>query len=175
MAQYVPTRWVDSETLITADRLNKLENGVKDALPSADAATVAKTGSYNDLNNKPTIPPAYTLPYATSSVLGGVKPLWKIAEATQPVYVDSAGRLYTVPSSSGGGGGGSDGYSPSATVVKIGDTATIVITDKDGPTSAEIKDGKTPVKGTDYFTASDKSELVQQVISALPTWTGGSF
>ena len=36
-------------------------------------ATVATSGSYNDLTNKPTIPSAYTLPNATSSVLGGVK------------------------------------------------------------------------------------------------------
>jgi hypothetical protein len=36
-------------------------------------ATVATSGSYNDLTNKPTIPAAYTLPTATTSVLGGVK------------------------------------------------------------------------------------------------------
>ena len=36
-------------------------------------ATVATSGSYNDLSNKPTIPSAYTLPTATSSTLGGVK------------------------------------------------------------------------------------------------------
>ena len=36
-------------------------------------SVVAKSGSYNDLTNKPTIPPAYTLPTASSSVLGGVK------------------------------------------------------------------------------------------------------
>ena len=36
-------------------------------------ATVATSGSYNDLANKPTIPSAYTLPTATASVLGGVK------------------------------------------------------------------------------------------------------
>lgn len=36
-------------------------------------ATVAETGSYNDLTDQPTIPTAYTLPTATSSVLGGVK------------------------------------------------------------------------------------------------------
>lgn len=38
-----------------------------------DLSAVAKTGSYNDLSNKPTIPSAYTLPNATSSTLGGVK------------------------------------------------------------------------------------------------------
>ena len=36
-------------------------------------ASVATSGSYNDLSNKPAIPSAYTLPTATSSRLGGVK------------------------------------------------------------------------------------------------------
>lgn len=40
---------------------------------TTDLSAVAKTGSYNDLTNKPTIPAAYTLPNATSSTLGGVK------------------------------------------------------------------------------------------------------
>lgn len=40
---------------------------------TTDLAAVAKTGSYNDLTNKPTIPAAYTLPAASSSVMGGVK------------------------------------------------------------------------------------------------------
>lgn len=36
-------------------------------------ATVATSGSYNDLTNKPTIPAAYSLPDATTSVKGGIK------------------------------------------------------------------------------------------------------
>lgn len=40
---------------------------------TADLSAVAKSGSYNDLTNKPTIPSAYTLPAASSSVIGGVK------------------------------------------------------------------------------------------------------
>ena len=36
-------------------------------------------------------------------------------------------------------------------------------------------DGKTPVKGEDYYTEADKTEMVNAVISALPTWTGGSY
>lgn len=36
-------------------------------------ATVATSGSYNDLSDKPTIPPAYTLPAATKTTLGGIK------------------------------------------------------------------------------------------------------
>lgn len=36
-------------------------------------------------------------------------------------------------------------------------------------------DGKTPVKGTDYWTESDKAEIVADTLAALPKWTGGSY
>lgn len=36
-------------------------------------ASVATSGSYNDLTDKPTIPAAYVLPAATISTIGGVK------------------------------------------------------------------------------------------------------
>lgn len=35
--------------------------------------------------------------------------------------------------------------------------------------------GGTPVKGTDYWTASDQASIVQDTLAALPTWTGGSY
>lgn len=44
-----------------------------------------------------------------------------------------------------------------------------------GDTGPAGADGKTPVKGVDYFTAEDKTELVNSVLAALPTWTGGSY
>lgn len=34
------------------------------------------------------------------------------------------------------------------------------------------KDGKTPVKGTDYYTPADKAEMVAEVIAALPIYDG---
>lgn len=70
------------------------------------------------------------------------------------------------------GTGGSDGFSPIATVTQTDTGAVIEITDKYGKTEATItngKDGKdgvdgaagkTPVKGTDYWTESDKQEMV---------------
>lgn len=36
-------------------------------------------------------------------------------------------------------------------------------------------DGKTPVKGTDYWTAADKAEIVTDTLAAMPKWTGGSY
>nr|DAV96116.1 MAG TPA: hypothetical protein [Caudoviricetes sp.] len=36
-------------------------------------------------------------------------------------------------------------------------------------------DGKTPVKGTDYWTEADKAEIVNDTLAALPKWTGGNY
>ena len=44
-----------------------------------------------------------------------------------------------------------------------------------GDTGAAGADGYTPVKGTDYWTAADKQEIVADTLAALPTWTGGSY
>ena len=68
------------------------------------AGTSNFSGSYDDLSNKPTIPDPYTLPVASSTTLGGVKPVAKTSNMTQSVGVDANGALYTVP---GGGGTGS--------------------------------------------------------------------
>ena len=35
--------------------------------------------------------------------------------------------------------------------------------------------GDTPIKGTDYWTAADKTEIVNDTLAALPTWTGGGY
>ena len=35
--------------------------------------------------------------------------------------------------------------------------------------------GLKPIKGTDYWTESDKTEIVNDTLAALPTWTGGSY
>lgn len=62
----------------------------------------------------------------------------------------------------------------------------LTITSASGTSSADLKgdkgdtgpagaDGYTPVKGTDYWTESDKAEIVDDVLAALPTWTGGSY
>ena len=77
---------------------------------------------------------------------------------------------------------GVDGFSPIATIIET-DTGTFIeITDKNGTTSAEIRngtngidgtdgidgeDGYTPVKGTDYFTEEDKQVIESEVITSL--------
>ena len=52
---------------------------------------------------------------------------------------------------------------------------------KDGEPGPAGKDGNpgpagyTPVKGTDYWTAADKAEIVNDVLAALPAAEGVSF
>lgn len=50
-----------------------VQTAVGSKVSASTLAMVATTGDYNDLTNKPSIPAAYTLPTASSSVLGGVK------------------------------------------------------------------------------------------------------
>lgn len=76
---------------------------------------------------------------------------------------------------------GADGYTPTVSATKSGKTTTVTIVNKTGTTTATIldgndgQDGYTPAKGTDYWTAADKAEIVQDVLDALPTWNGGNF
>ena len=72
------------------------------------------SGSYNDLTDKPTIPAAYTLPTASTTVLGGVK-----VDGTT-ITISGAGVISAV-----GGGSGGVGPNPSFTSV----TATTVNTE----------------------------------------------
>lgn len=52
------------------------------------------------------------------------------------------------------GAPGADGFSPSASVSKAGDTTTITITDKDGTTTASINDGADGVDGSTLWTTT---------------------
>ena len=60
-----------------------------------------------------------------------------------------------------------DGGSNVVTVTKT-DGTTSTFTVKNGSKGSTGDPGKTPVKGTDYFTAADKAEMVNAVIAALP-------
>lgn len=82
---------------------------------------------------------------------------------------------------------GEDGFSPTVIITKTDGVTTIRITDVNGEHIGKVNDGtngangrdgvdgKTPVKGEDYFTEADKTELVNDVIAALPVWEGGSY
>lgn len=79
------TNGVDGKTPVkgvdyfTTAEIQQIENeaaakvDLSDYAKSADLSTVATSGSYNDLKDKPNIPDAYELPVASATTLGGVK------------------------------------------------------------------------------------------------------
>ena len=99
---------------------------------------------------------SYTLPVASSTTLGGVKPVAKTASMTQEVGVDASGALYTEP---GSGGGGSTDISLGITGAAAGKIPKIKAVDAAGkPTAWEA--AEMPESGpTDA-----------QVSSAVDTW-----
>lgn len=62
---------------------------------------------------------------------------------------------------------GSPGYSPQATVTKVGDTATITITDRDGTTTATVSDGTIPVIDDSLSLVSENPVQNKVVTSAI--------
>lgn len=81
-----------------------------------------------------------------------------------------------------GGGGGTDGITPTIGTNGnwyLGDTDTGKPSRGDkgdkGDPGVKGTDGKTPIKGTDYWTVADKQSIVNDVLVALPTWTGGNY
>ena len=65
---------------------------------------------------------------------------------------------------------GQDGLTPT-----IGANGNWFLGDTDTGKPSRGAAGSTPVKGTDYFTAADKAELVSDVLAALPNANGVSF
>lgn len=75
-------------------------NNLTNYTPTSGLATVATSGSYSDLTNKPSIPEAYTLPTASTTTLGGVK-----VDGTT-ITITGDGTISAV----GGGTGGTTDY-----------------------------------------------------------------
>lgn len=71
-----PVKGVD---YFTTAEIQQIENeaaakvDLSDYAKTADLSTVATSGSYNDLSDKPSIPEPYELPVASATALGGVK------------------------------------------------------------------------------------------------------
>ena len=68
---------------------------------------------------------------------------------------------------------GDDGYSPTVSTSSITGGHQVQITDANGTKTFNVMDGK---KGEDYvLTDADKAEIVNNVLGALPEWTGGRY
>lgn len=76
---YEPTTW-SNDDVITAEKLNKLEQGVKNEQVGPAGPAGAK-GEKGDPGAQGPAGPSYTLPAANKTTLGGVKQAALVAEA----------------------------------------------------------------------------------------------
>lgn len=137
------------------DQIMEKLNGSGSVDPEAIAKAVADYLAEHPLEEKdPTVPDwakAEEKPTYTAKEVGA------IADTELQTAIDSA-LAQAKASGEFDGAQGKDG-SPGAKGDK-GDTGAA---------------GHTPEKGVDYWTAADKSGIVDDVLAALPTWTGGNY
>lgn len=135
--------------------------------------TVGDDGKVVPVNvSLPPPTPPYTLPTASPTVLGGVKPLAKTDAMTQGVGVDDAGALWTAP-----GSGGSD-LSLGLTSAQVGQIVKVKAVDDAGkPTQWEAVD--MPI-GLPNVTEENNGQFLRVVNGAwaadtIPSGGGASF
>ena len=77
--------------------------------------------------------------------------------------------------SGSGGTTGNDGFSPVISVEAIDGGHRVSVTDAEGTKTFDVLDGAAPVRGTDYWTETDRADIVADVLAALPVWSGGVY
>lgn len=88
---YTPTTWNDGD-IITAEKLNKLEQGVKNEQigPAGPAGAKGPKGDKGDPGT------SYTLPAANKTTLGGVKQMALIAELSTETATDMKNKINAI-------------------------------------------------------------------------------
>lgn len=100
---YTPTTWSDGD-VITAEKLNKLEQGVKNEQvgPAGPAGAVGPAGPAGEKGDKGDpgaqgpAGPSYTLPAANKTTLGGVKQMALIADLSTETATDLKNKINAI-------------------------------------------------------------------------------
>lgn len=94
---YTPTKW-NNDDVITAEKLNKLEQGVKNEQvgPAGPAGAVGPKGDKGDPGAQGPAGPSYTLPAANKTTLGGVKQMSLIADLSTETATDLKNKINAI-------------------------------------------------------------------------------
>lgn len=104
---YEPTKW-NNDDVITAEKLNKLEQGVKNeqvgpAGPAGpkgekgDPGVAGAKGDKGDPGAQGPAGPSYTLPAANKTTLGGVKQMALIEDLSTETGADLKNKINAIP------------------------------------------------------------------------------
>lgn len=85
------------------------------------------------------------------------------AGAVEAAYDGSKAVTVTIPTIAG-----PPGVSPTVSTDEIDGGTRVTFTFKGGSETVDILNGKTPVKGTDYFTEAEKKEIAEQAAALVP-------
>ena len=91
---YTPTTW-NNDDVITAEKLNKLEQGVKNE-QAGPAGAVGPKGDKGDPGAQGPAGPSYTLPAANKTTLGGVKQMALIADLSTETTTDLKDKINAI-------------------------------------------------------------------------------
>jgi hypothetical protein len=94
---YTPTTWNDGD-VITAEKLNKLEQGVKNEQvgPAGPAGPAGPKGEKGDPGAQGPAGTSYTLPAANKTTLGGVKQMALIADLSTETGADLKNKINAI-------------------------------------------------------------------------------
>lgn len=88
---YTPTTW-NNDDVITAEKLNKLEQGVK----NEQVGPAGPKGDKGDSGAQGPAGPSYTLPAANKTTLGGVKQMALIADLSTETATDLKNKINAI-------------------------------------------------------------------------------
>ena len=91
---YTPTTWSDGDVM-TAEKMNKLEQGVKNEQVGPAGPAGAK-GEKGDPGAQGPAGPSYTLPAANKTTLGGVKQMALIADLSTETATDLKNKINAI-------------------------------------------------------------------------------
>ena len=100
---YTPTTW-NNDDVITAEKLNKLEQGVKNeqvgpagpAGAKGDPGVAGPQGEKGEQGEQGPAGPSYTLPAANKTTLGGVKQMALIADLSTETTTDLKNKINAI-------------------------------------------------------------------------------
>lgn len=91
---YTPTTWSNGD-VITAEKLNKLEQGVKNE-QVGPVGPAGPAGAKGDPGAQGPAGPSYTLPAANKTTLGGVKQMALIADLSTETATDLKNKINAI-------------------------------------------------------------------------------
>lgn len=91
---YTPTTW-NNDDVITAEKLNKLEQGVKNE-QVGPAGPAGPKGDKGEPGAQGPAGPSYTLPAANKTTLGGVKQMALIADLSTETATDLKDKINAI-------------------------------------------------------------------------------